>query len=300
MSENPLLPLPLAPSAGAVVDVPGFQHGYAEVNGTRLHYVSGGSGPVVVLLHGWPYTWAIWRKLLPQLASAGYTVIAPDLRGLGSSVKAPDGYAKTNVARDVHELVQQLGHVKIHLLGMDLGAMVAYAYAASYPAEVRRLVLAESVLPGFGLEELMNPATGGYWHFGFHMQVEVATMLTAGKEVAYLLPTMRMMSTTRDAEAVAREHFLPYYAAPGGMRAGFQHYATLLADGQENRARFHDRLSMPVLVLNGDRGLPQAHLLVGVEQVATDIATDIIPDCGHTIAEDQPQWVADRLGRFFA
>ena len=299
MSNTPSFPTPAPALAGPVAELPGFRHAYAEVNGTRLHYVIGGSGPAVVLLHGWPYTWAVWRKLLPLLAQAGYTAIAPDLRGLGDSAKPEEGYAKTNVAKDVHELVRQLGHADLNLLGMDIGTMVAYAYAASYPAEVRRLVLAESVLPGFGLEELMNPATGGYWHFGFHMQVEVATMLTAGKEAAYLLPSLSMMSTSPDAAAVAQQYFLPYYAAPGGMRAGFQHYATLLEDGRENRARFTAKLPMPVLVLNGERGVPQAPLLAGVEQVAADITTDTVPNSGHVFAEDNPAWVAERLTRFF-
>lgn len=277
----------------------GFRHSYAEVNGTQLHYVMGGSGPAIVLLHGWPYTWALWRKLIPLLALAGFTVIAPDLRGLGDSTKTDFGYAKTNVARDVHELALQLGHRKINLLGTDIGMMVAYAYAASYPDEVHQLVLAESLIPGFGLEELMNPATGGYWHFGFHMQVEVATMLTAGKEAAYLLPSMKMMSVSEDAADVAQTLYLPYYAAPGGMRAGFRHYETLLEDGKENRARFVTKLTMPVLVLNGDKGIPQAQTLGCVRQIADNIETDLIPDSGHAFADDNPYWVANRLIRFF-
>ena len=299
MSDTPSHLTPVAPLAGSLAELVGFRHAYADVNGTRLHYVIGGNGPAVVLLHGWPYTWAVWRKLLPLLAEAGYTAIAPDLRGLGDSSKTEDGYAKTNVARDVYELVQQLGHSEINLLGMDLGAMVAYAYAASYPTQVRRLVLAESLLPGFGLEELMNPATGGFWHFGFHMQVEVATMLTAGKEAAYLLPTLTVMSTTADAAAVAEKLFLPYYAAPGGMRAGFRHYEPLVTDGQENRARFTAKLPMPVLVLNGEHGLPQAPLLAGSNQVAATVTADLVPASGHTFAQDNPAWVAERLHRFF-
>lgn len=195
------------------------------------------------------------------------------------------------------KLVQQLGHAEINLVGTDIGTMVAYAHAAAYPAQVRRLVLAESLLPGFGLEELMNPATGGYWHFGFQMQVEVATMLTAGKEEAYLLPTMAMMSAAPDAAETAKALFLPYYAPPGGMRAGFQHYGTLVADGQKNRARFAAPLPMPVL--NGARGLPQAPLLAGAQQVAADVTADLVPDSGHTFAQDNPEWVARRLRHFF-
>ena len=289
----------LLPPAGPVPVMPGFEHGYAEVNGTRLHYVTGGSGPAAVLLHGWPYTWALWRKLMPLLTEAGYTVIAPDLRGLGDSAKTESGYSKTNVAQDVHELVMHLGHREINLVGTDIGTMVAYAYAASYPDQVRRLVLSESVLPGFGLEELMNPATGGYWHFGFHMQVDVATMLTEGKEAAYLLPTMTMMSASAEAAETAKNIYLPHYLAAGGMRAGFRHCETLLDDGQENRARFKSKLTMPVLVLNGDRGLPPTQPLAGAQQVAAQVEADVVPNSGHTYAEDNPAWVAERLSRFF-
>ncbi len=288
-----------APREGGAADgLPGFAHHYVEVNGTRLHYVSGGRGPAVVLLHGWPYTWAEWRRLMPLLADAGLTVIAPDLRGLGDSARAESGYEKSNVAEDVRQVVQSLGFASIDLVGTDIGTFVAYAYAQRHPGEVRRLVLAESLIPGFGLEELMNPATGGYWHFGFHMQVDLATMLTEGREDAYLLPFMTMMSASPDAAETARTLFLPHYAAPGGMRAGFRHYGTLLADGAENRAAFRSRLPMPVLVLNGERGIPQAQLLGCVRQVADTIETALVPGSAYTVANDNPAWVAERLVRF--
>jgi len=145
----------------------------------------------------------------------------------------------------------------------------------------------------------MNPATGGYWHFGFHMQVEVATMLTAGREAAYLLPTMKMMSASEDAAEIAQTVYLPHYAAPGGMRAGFQHYAMLLEDGKQNRAAFKTKLQMPVLVLNGVKGIPQAQTLGCVRLVAESVAADLVPDSGHTFANDNPTWVAERLTRFF-
>ena len=218
----------------------GFAHHYAEVNGTRLHYVSGGLGPAVVLLHGWPYTWAEWRKLMPLLAEAGRTVIAPDLRGLGDSATAESGYEKSNVAEDVRQVVQSLVFASIDLVGTDIGTFIAFAYAQRYPGEVRRLVLAESLIPGFGLEDLMNPATGGYWHFGFHMQVDLATMLTEGRNEAYLLPFMTMMSASPDAADMAKtledgpwgrkypaivqswrrawSEVIPFYVFPGEVR----------------------------------------------------------------------------------
>lgn len=291
-----------SPTAGsAVAGLDGFSHRYAEVNDTCIHYVIGGAGPAVVLLHGFPYSWAVWRDLMPLLAQAGHTVLAPDLRGMGnSSPAANDTFAKTHVARDIREIVQGLGLGPVNLVGMDIGTMVAYAYAAGQPDEVRRLVLSESLIPGFGLEELMNPATGGFWHFGFHMQVDLATFLTRGKEAAYLMPLFKKMSAAPDAEALAQSVYLPHLTGPYGLRGGFQHYGPLIDDGKANRAAFKTRLPMPVLVLNGDKGIPQAPLLEGVRRVAEHVEADIIPAAAHTYAHDNPQGTAERLLAFFA
>ena len=198
-------PKPAAPDDSSAVDgMEGFTHHYADVNETRIHYVSGGSGPAIVLVHGWPYTWALWHRLMPLLAKRGFTVIAPDLRGLGDSRHEEGGFNELNVAEDIRAIVKSLGIGKINLVGTDIGTMIAYAYASRHPEEIDHLVLAESLVPGFGLEELMNPATGGYWHFGFHAQADLAAFLTEGKEAAYLLPTMSMMSAS--ADEIGRAH----------------------------------------------------------------------------------------------
>ena len=302
MQPKEQMPIPRlsAPQDGTpVADMPGFRHHYADVNGTQLHYVVGGSGPLIVLLHGFPYTWALWSKLMPRFVEAGFTVMAPDLRGLGDSMKTESGYDKANVAEDVRQVVQRLGFRTIHLVGTDIGAMVAFAYASRHPAEIDRLVFAESLIPGFGLEEMMNPATGGYWHFGFHAQVEVASMLTEGREAGYLLPWYSMMSASPAAITDAQSRFLPYCAAAGGMRAGFKHYETMVRDGQENRRRFKAKLPMPVPVLSGERGIPQAQTLHCVEQVSDAVEADLVPDAGHTFASDNPAWVVKRMTRFF-
>jgi pimeloyl-ACP methyl ester carboxylesterase len=269
------------------------------VNGARIHYVVGGEGPAVVLVHGWPYTWAEWRKLMPLIAQAGFTVIAPDLRGIGDSAKPETGYAKLNVAEDIRQIAQMVRPGPVNLVGTDIGAMVAYAYAANHPDEVRRLVLAESLIPGFGLEDRMNPATGGYWHFGFQMQVGLAAMLTSGKEAAYLSPLWQMMSISKDALEVATSSYLPYYGAPGGMRGGFEHYGSLLEDGKQNRATFRGKLKMPVLVLSGDKGLPSAQTIESVDNVAQNVESAIVPNSGHVFAADNPSWVAAKLSAFF-
>ena len=287
--------LPLAGSEPA--GMPGFTHQYADVNGTRLHYVSGGSGPAVMLLHGWPSSWLEWRPLMVLLADAGWSVIAPDLRGTGDSAVTEDGYSKANVSEDVRQLVQQLGHEQIRLVGTDIGTMVAFSYALAHPAEITHLVLSESLLPGFGLEEMMNPATGGFPHFGLHMQVDLAAMLTAGKEDQYLRPMLSKMSASMTQDDITK--VVALYSRPGRMRAGFQHYGTLLADGAENRRTFTAPLTMPVLVLNGERGIPQKQLLAGVRQVSSRVEAALVPASAHTLGTDNPSWIADRLAAFF-
>lgn len=275
-----------------------FTHHFANVNETRVNYVMGGSGPAVVLFHGWPYSWFEWRNIMPGLSAAGFTVIAPDLRGFGESDKPDSGYSKRNVAKDIHEFVSQLGFDKINLLGMDIGMMVAYAYASSYPDGVDRLVLGEGVLPGFGLEEMMNPAANGSWHFGFQAQAEFAAMVTAGNEAKYLTNFWNLMEPLHGPNKETTAELLKHYTSPGGMLGGFRHYSTLLDDGKYNRENLK-MLPMPVLVLSGDHGIPQAPTLASVKQVASNITAEIIPDSGHALAEGNPEATAKSLISFF-
>ncbi|MFJ6699882.1 alpha/beta fold hydrolase [Streptomyces sp. NPDC091272] len=299
MSSQSISPVP--PAEGhAVEGLPGFAHRYADVNGVRLHYVDGGSGEPVVLLHGWPFTWLEFRATMPLLAAAGYRVIAPDLRGFGFSDKPESGYRKVDVARDVAELIEQLGLPPVNLVGQDIGMMVAFALAAARPDLVKKAVLNEALIPGYGLEDYMDPARGGYPHFAFHMQVDLASMLTEGKEAEYLLPLWDVMSVSQD-KSWTRE-LLASYQAPGGMRGGFQHYGTLVQDIDDARTLLGDgKLAMPVLTVNGEHGIPAAQTAASVARVAepSRFEQDIAPSSAHTLGEDNPAWYAARLDRFF-
>ncbi|MCY9657751.1 MULTISPECIES: alpha/beta fold hydrolase [Paenibacillus] len=195
---------------------------------------------------------------------------------------------KTNSAEDIHQLVQKLGHDQIHLMGMDIGAMTAFAFATSYPESIRRLVISESVLPGFGLEELMDVAKGGSWHFGFHMQADLAASLVRGKEAEYLEQFWRHMSPINPLDQTLKAELISKFQLPGAMRAGFMHYEALLRDGEVNRMRAAQALSisMPVLILNGSHGLPQAPLLYTATQMKLQMRHTILENTGHTLAED--------------
>ena len=165
----------------------GFEHRTAEVNGVRLHYVIGGRGPAVVLLHGFPETWYAWRGVMPMLARE-HTVIVPDLRGVGESSIEESGYDKETLAEDVHGLVRSLGFEDVSVVGHDMGAMTAYAYARVYREESSHLVLMGAALPGFGLEEFMDfsEPRGGRYHLVFFQQPGVPERLIQGRERYYL------------------------------------------------------------------------------------------------------------------
>ena len=138
-----------------------FAETTAPANGITINYVRGGAGPTLVLLHGYPQTWYMWRKVLPALA-AHFTVIAPDLRGAGGSDAPADGYGKSVLAEDVHQLLVGLDLAdEVSVVGHDIGTMVAYAYAAAHRDSTRRLVLIDSPLADESLYEFPSlTATG--------------------------------------------------------------------------------------------------------------------------------------------
>ena len=152
-----------------------FSHHTTSVNDIKLHYVIGGHGDPVVLLHGWPETWYEWHLVMPALAK-NYTVIAPDLRGLGDSSKPPTGYDGKTVAEDIHQLVTQLGFKTIFLVGHDIGTQVAYSYTAAHPTEVKRLAVMELTIPGFAPAGRMP-----LWWVIFHQTPDVPEALVQGK-----------------------------------------------------------------------------------------------------------------------
>ena len=172
------------------------QHAYAELDEVLLHYVTAGSGPPVVLLHGWPQTWCEWRHIIPALAQR-YTVIAPDLRGLGDSSRPLQGYDKQTVANDIWQLVDgKLGHERFFLVGHDWGGPTAYALTAQHPEAVRRLVIVDVVIPGDGGDFSQG---GRRWHHQFHMTPDLPEALTQGREDVYLAWFYRTFAYRPDA-----------------------------------------------------------------------------------------------------
>ena len=247
----------------------GFDHRTADVNGARTHYVIGGRGPAVVLLHGFPETWYAWRGVMPALAEE-HTVIAPDLRGVGESSIEESGYDKETMAEDVYQLVREAGFEEVSVVGHDLGAMVAYAYAREHRGEVRRLVFMSASLPGFGLEELMDfsePGQGRY-QLAFFMQPELPEKLIEGRERYFLTEFIGSAAVTGTD---GLDEYARAYSRSGRLEAGLNQYRTLYQDAEDNREKASPKLAMPVLALGG--GLGRSSLpLESMRRVAEDVA----------------------------
>jgi pimeloyl-ACP methyl ester carboxylesterase len=275
-----------------------FSHHMATVNGIQMHYVMGGQGDPVVLLHGWPETWYAWRHIMSALAQ-NYTVIAPDLRGLGDSSKPPTGYDGKTVAEDIHQLVTQLGFNTIFLVGHDIGTWVAYPYAAEHPTEVEKLVIMEVPPPGFFPPELIP------WWFVFNQTPDVPEALVEGKEMEYL--SWFYQNLAYNPSAITQEAINEYvsrYSAPGGMRAGFEYYRAFPEDAMQNQNYSQTMLTMPVLALGAGYipafgGISNPLPVLGMQQLAENVQGIIVPNSGHYIAEEQPQFVINQLSNFF-
>jgi pimeloyl-ACP methyl ester carboxylesterase len=281
--------------SGAPVAPPAPQSRFAEVNGVRLHYRVAGQGSPVLLLHGYTQTSHMWLPLIAELAKT-HTVIAPDLRGFGQSSAPAAGYTKAAMAQDVHALMHSLGHKSVRMAGHDIGLMVAYAYAAQYPGEVDRIVLMDAFLPGVGnwrdvwlLRDL--------WHFHFYGEVPLA--LVKGRERIYFEHFWNDFAADRTRSIPERDRrlYAKAYAQPGHMRAGFEVFRAFEQDAQDFARFAQTPLSMPVLVLTGEKASGEFLIQQG-RLVATRVEGVVIRGSGHWLMEEAPEQVIPKLVEF--
>lgn len=269
-------------------------HARIRLGEVSLHYVTAGEGEPVVLLHGFPQTWLTWRHVIPILA-ARYTVIAPDIRGLGDSSKPVGGYDKRTAAEDIHQLVRALGHERIRLVGHDIGGWIAYPYAAAHPEEVEKLVVLQALVPGFGLEQKM----GNAWHFRFHMEPDLPEALVSGRERIYV---DRFISNgIYDRSAISPEALDEYvrcFSTPGTSRAAFNYYRSLPQDAKDNAGLAAAKLPMPVLALGGELAEGD-NVFTSVKQIAENVRGGSVERAGHWIPEERPDHLAELLFDFF-
>lgn len=262
----------------------------------RMHYVALGSGPVVILLHGWPQTWFAWHGVIPRLAMR-FTVVAPDLRGTGLSELTKAGYDKRTIAEDLRALIAHTGAAEAHVVGHDMGGKAAYVLAHLYPKIVSKLALVDCLLPG---TENMDALRGGAWHYGFHMAPDIPEMLTKGRERDYIRAQIKAWSRKKDGISdAAIEEYARHYAGPGRMTAGFNYYRALREDGPFVATLRNRKLPMPVMTITGRYGVGD-RLTDALRAEADNLTSVVAEDSGHFVAEEVPEFFCEKLESFLS
>jgi pimeloyl-ACP methyl ester carboxylesterase len=273
------------------------EHHTADVGGTRIHYVTTGSGPAVLLLHGWPQTWYEWRHVAESLSD--FTMVIPDLRGFGYSAKPASGYDAVTMAADLHGLVSALQLRDVTVVGHDWGAVFGYVYAASYPGEVAALGVVEMALPGVGMmEQAMQPQPGGQflWHMGFQSVPDLPELLIQGKERPYLQWFFEHFAY--DPSAIGPADIDEYVAAitqVGALRAGLGVYQAYFETAEQVASLAKTPLEIPVVAYGGDTCLGEL-TLASVRAAAPGAEGGVIERCGHWAPEERPKFVAELIG----
>jgi pimeloyl-ACP methyl ester carboxylesterase len=285
----------LTGTTGAQIAAKEFVSRDANIDGASIHYTTGGSGPAVILLHGFAETSRMWNPILPVLG-AKFTVIAPDLPGIGdSSIPSGEMGMKTAAIR-IHDLVRSLGATKARVVGHDIGLMVAYAYAAQFPSEVEKLVVMDAFLPGVqGWEPIYNDPN--YWHFRFNGPTPEA--LVKGRENIYFAYFWNDLAADRDHSIpeVDRKAYLAAYSRPGRMRASWEYFVSWPQTAKDFAQMSQTKLTMPVLSIGGDKSLGEA-LGQQMKLVATRVTVVIVKNSGHWILEEQPKQTTEALVKF--
>jgi pimeloyl-ACP methyl ester carboxylesterase len=296
---NPILPLlMLGLVAAAIYGEPSDKNiasRTADIDGVKLHYLTAGHGPTVILLHGFAETSRMWRPIIPLLAEK-FTVIAPDLPGIGDSGVPADKLDMKTSASRIHALARSLGVEKARVVGHDIGLMVAYAYATQFPAETEKLVVMDAFLPGVaGWEAIYNAPN--VWHFRFNGEYPEA--LVKGRERTYFEYFWNVFAAdkTRSIPEAERKAYTEAYSKPGRMRAAWAYFASWPQLAKDFAQISQTKLTMPVLSIGGDKSLGN-ELAEQMKLVASDVRVVVLKDTGHWILEERPKETTEAIVKF--
>jgi pimeloyl-ACP methyl ester carboxylesterase len=279
----------------------GFVSRRANVNGTTLHYVRGGAGPAVILLHGFPQDWSAFRRIMPRLA-AKFTVLAVDMRGVGESAIA-DSYDAATVAEDIRQLARELDLGSIYVAGHDNGGMVAYTFARLYPDSTRGIMILDVPLPGIEPWEQIK-ADPALWHFGFHQTADLPEQLIAGREFIYFRAFFDRLALRREAisdEDVA--HYVRAYTGVERLRAGLGFYRRAYPTSETFNAATGGPLRVPIVLAGGDRSMGPANMTIAKalrEHGCEAVTVEPVRESGHWVVDEQPATVAGLIERYAA
>src|SRR5438874_5566560 len=267
----------------------------AKIDNVELHYLTAGHGPAVILLHGYAETSRMWKPIIPLLAER-FTVIAPDLPGIGDSGIPANGIDMLSSANRIHALVRSLGVEKARVVGHDIGLMVAYAYATQFPAETEKLAVMDAFLPGVpGWEAIYNAPN--VWHFRFNGEYPEA--LVQGRERTYFEYFWNVFAAdkTHSIPEADRKAYTEAYSKPGRMRAAWAYFASWPELAKDFAQLSQTKLTMPVLSIGGEKSLGN-ELAQQMKLVATDATVVVLKDTGHWILEERPMETTDALVKF--
>ncbi len=281
-----------------IKSLPGFKNNYTEVNGTTLHYVEGGNGEPLILLPGWPETWWAYHKVMPELATK-YHVIVIDLRGMGSSGKPLSGYDKKNMAKDVYELVIKLGYKNINIGGHDIGAHVAFSFAANFPENTSKLIVLDTPHPDAGMYQLpmlpMLDANYLYpWWLAFNQVKEIPEQLLAGRMsivVAWIFKNL--LNDQNNIDEFDKAIYAFAYDSNDGIRASNAWYQAFPQDIEDIKA--YAKLSMPVIGI-GATGFDM--LQNTLPNYTTDLQLVKVEGSGHFMLAEKPTETANCIKEF--
>ena len=301
------LPTPEGP--GSVAGAPHLPEGftgtftsrYVDTGDLRQHVVTGGQGPPLLLVHGWPQTWYAWRLVMPDLAR-DFQVIAPDQRGTGLSGKPSDGYDTGTLAGDLVALMDALGHQRFAMAGHDTGMWIGYALAADHPDRVACLAVAETPLPGLSPSPpLFAPArlNNALWHFAFNRLAEVNDQLVAGREDVYFGWQFASKAAKKLPDYAVRHYVDTLAASPETLHASFAIYRALDATIAQNQQRKNRRLTLPVLAIGGQYSLGE-QVADTMKLGADDVQALVVPGCAHWVPEETPEETLAALTAFLA
>jgi pimeloyl-ACP methyl ester carboxylesterase len=307
-SPSAELPIPEGPgSASGAPNLPDgftstFTSRYVDTGDLRLHAVTGGDGPPLLLVHGWPQTWYAWRLLMPELAR-DFTVIAVDQRGIGLSGKPEDGYDAGTLASDLVALMDALGHPRFAVYGTDVGMPIAYALAADHPDRLDRLIVSEAPLPGVSPSPplFLPPALNArLWHLAFNQLPKINEQLVTGREEIFFGAEFDASAGTNKLPGYAVRYYIDTLAAsPDALRGSFGFYRALTTTIAQNQQRKERRLTLPVLAIGGGESSGEG---VGntMKLAADDVQAMVIPGCGHWVAEQAPDELLAAVTAFLA
>ena len=278
-----------------------FTSRYVDTGELRLHAVTGGEGPPLLLVHGWPQFWYQFRLIMPALAR-DFSVVAVDQRGIGLSDKPPDGYDTATLANDLVALMDALGHQRFALYGTDVGMPVAYALAADHRERVDRLVVSEAPIPGVSPSPplfLPPPLNAMLWHLAFNQLPEINEQLVTGREDIFFGAEFDASAGTRKLPDDTVRYYIDTLKDPDRLRGSFGFYRAIPASITQNEQRKTRRLTLPVLAIGGAESSGEGPGNT-MKLTADDVQTLVIPGCAHWVAEQAPEQLLAALTTFLA